>query len=428
MSSPKELNNKVKANSFDDLEIEKAKKKSINNSGESLGSQDDLNVKPPKLSEEEFVAKYTQDQEVKPKSIIRRFFSYVGNKVKTGLDSKVGKVIVKIGKVLTSNTLTRSIIIVVAALTITGVFPPAAPVVLGMAGVSLAAVAIGAGIDAYKTRKLRKLATENDLLVRNRGDVDKQKQLFIIDPRLGKILEKQLYIPNNEITSDKFKIDYKATVIGNIKKVLADSAPDIADLVAATASLGSGNLLSIAKVVKAGACVALGLGAGVYSTKQRADIVSMLKININEELKGQKIDNYSNLQELAEIVKKQEIQTMAIAELMRDENYFDLTDQQKSDKFEEYKANITKLKKDDKVKNTGYLEDLVKAHNPFYNQPNKVQEYTELTKAMKKNAEKAIVINPSISKSTSLPNIQKDNPKKNPESQKGKKRQSIISL
>lgn len=143
MSSPKELNNKIKKNSFDDLEIERIKKKGISSIRESIGRQDDLNVKSPKPSEEEFLAQFTKNGEIiKPKSRIRRFFSSISNsaivnKVKSSVSWLLST---KVGKILTGKAFGSAITIVFATVTLSTVFPPSASIVFSMAAVSLAAV------------------------------------------------------------------------------------------------------------------------------------------------------------------------------------------------------------------------------------------------------------------------------------------------
>ncbi|XVN42072.1 MAG: hypothetical protein RCG15_05165 [Candidatus Rickettsia vulgarisii] len=386
MASLKEFNDKIKKNSFDDLEVEKRRKESLSNSKESLRSHDDLSIKSPKLSEEEFFKKFEKNEEIaKPKSRIRRFISYVGNvnKIKSGVNWFLDS---KIGKILTGTATGRAMTVGFAILTLSSAFSPAAPIVLAMAGVSLAAVAVGVAVDTYKTRSLRKLATESNLLVKNRGNIDKQKQLFKIDPSLEKILDKQLNKSTNEIVDDKYKIDYTTEIAKEIKNALVNNTPSIANFVVSASIAATGNVISILKAIKDGTIMVSSLSYSGYSAKQGIDLVTALKINVNNELKHQDVGHYDNLQELGNIVKNQEIQTLAITGLMCDKNYFKLTDQQKRDKFEEYKENITKLKKNEKVKKEGYLGDFAKAHNPFYEQPSKVSEYTELTKAIANRA------------------------------------------
>ncbi|MCC8417598.1 MAG: hypothetical protein LN588_03715 [Rickettsia endosymbiont of Bryobia graminum] len=431
MPSPKALNNKIKKNSFDDLEIERIKKKGISSIRESIGSQDDLNVKSPKPSEEDFLAQFTKNGEIiKPKSRIRRFFSSISNsaivnKVKSSVSWLLST---KVRKILTGKAVGSAITIVFATVTLSTVFPSSAPIVFSMAAVSLAAVAVQAVYDTYKTRSLRKLATESNLLVKNRGYIDKQQQLFKIDPSLEKVLYKQIVTKDIKDKQDKYKVDYTKEAVNGIKKVLVGNIPSIASTVASASTAATGNVVNILKTIKDGTMLVGSLSYAGYSEKKGIDLITAFKININNELKNQNIIDYKNLQELGKIVKTQEIQTMAMVELMRDKDYFRLTDQQKIEKFEKYKTNIAELKKGEDVKKEGYLDDLVKAHNPFYEQPNKLSEYTGLTKGMKLDVEKIVVIDSPLQRSVSSPNLPKDNAKKISQSQKGKKRDSVISL
>lgn len=472
---PKQRKAKL-SKSFDDMELERENKLKRTPSQKSVKSKDDLYIIEQEKSEklkslktnevkisDEFAKSLEQENiELKKESRIKRFF----NKVKSVWDwtksTRAFKGIkwlldTKVAKVLFGSAVGRTVTIVLTILTLTGVFPPAG---LAAAAIALAGVTSEIIVDVLKTRKLRKLAQENDLLMQNRGDIDKQQYLLLLDPKLAKALEKKLHVPNNHVPNGKGKyyhyVDPKVEMVFSASKFIVDNVQNAASLASSITAAISGNLVQILAAVKSGTLSAISMiGSGV-AEKDSANLTTAFKININDELRKDDVAHYRNLRELREVAQKQHIQTATLAELIQDKDYFKLTDEQKQNKFDIYQQALTELMFDKnynkltdeqkratlhtavnkleekatepetKEKNKSnniltaaakgtlsILKDLVRVHNPFYEQPKVIRDYSPLTKAMeaaKKSAKEIVTpeVIAQLRKSKSAPNLSQE--------------------
>ena len=353
----------------------------------------------------------TPTEEVKP-SRIRRFFSYIGTKAQAAMETKIGKVLI-------GTALSRSITILFSAAVLSGVFPPAIPFAVTAAVVSLGAVAVAAVIDTVKTRSLRKLAAESDLLVKNRNALSLQEQILKINPELSEILNDR---PNSQQQGNNYSVGTQKVLNAGI--AVADTVPAATNFaLQSMLAAGTGNPITILNAIRTGV-VAAGtfVGGGVFA-KYTVDIAKALKMHISEE--RQYVGKYKNTEELRQKVEKQEIQTLALQELSMSK-YIKLTPGEKKKKFIElthhYEAQVksynqltTQEARDNFAqvaleqqqvgqsvskesarlteerlqqiaqplakKSDSILSDAARAHDPFYVQPT-LKPNSELAKAL----------------------------------------------
>lgn len=463
--------------SFDDMELERENKLKRTPSQKSVKSKDDLHIIEQEKSErlksvktnevkisDEFAKSLEQEStEPKTESKFKRFL----NKIKAAWywtkSTRLFKGIewlldTKLAKVLFGSAIGRTVTIALAIVTLAGVSPPAA---LVAAAIALAGVTSEIVVDVIKTRRLRKLAQENDLLMQNRGDIDKQQYLLLLDPKLANALENKLHIPNNHVPNGKDKhyhyVDPKIEIAFSTSKFLIDNIQNSAILASNITAATSGNPVKILAALKSSTLSAISIiGSGV-TEKDSANLTIAFKININDELRKDDVAYYRNLRELRGITQKQHIQTAALAELIQDKDYFKLTDEQKQNKFDIYQQALTELTFDKnynkltdeqkqatlhtavnkfeekpnekatepetKEKNKSnnilteaakgtlsLLKDIGRTHNPFYKQHKVIRDYSPLTKAMesaKKSAKDIVTpeVIAQLRKSKSVPNL-----------------------
>lgn len=338
------------------------------------GSKDDFDVvyHTPLPSKEE------------KRSGISRFFSYI-------IESKAGKV-------LFGTALSRGITIVFTTAVLSGIFPPAIPFAVTAAIISLTAVAVGAIVDTIRTRSLRKLAEESDLLVKNRTALSKQEYILQnLNPELSEILKDQLDKPEpQQHRKDKDYIGSGKTA--NVSQVLLDSVPSAANLTLnSIIAVATGNPVEIAKAISAGTMTAAALIGGGAVAKSAVNVAKGLKLHINEERLRTK--KYKNVDELRKNVRKQEIQSMALEQLLQDKDYFKFTPEEKRAKFQELTETLKKQQSQPVAKKSdSILSDLGRAHDPFYVQPT-LKPNSGLTKAMaSEKAEESVrsIITPRV--------------------------------
>ncbi|WP_375332190.1 hypothetical protein [Candidatus Tisiphia endosymbiont of Temnostethus pusillus] len=463
--------------SFDDMELERENKLKRTLSQKSVKSKDDLHIIEQEKSErlksvktnevkisDEFAKSLEQENtEPKTESKFKRFL----NKIKAAWDwtksTRLFKGIewlldTKLAKVLFASAIGRTVTIALAIVTLAGVSPPAA---LAAAAIALAGVTSEIIVDVIKTRRLRKLAQENDLLMQNRGDIDKQQYLLLLDPKLAKALENKLHVPNNHVPNGKDKnyhyVDPKIEIAFSTSKFLVDNLQNAANLASNITAATSGNPVKILTALKSGTLSAISIVESGVKAKDSANFITAFKININNERRKNDVPYYGGLPELLDITQKQHIQTAALVELMQNKDYFKLTDEQKQDKFDIYKQVLTELMFDKnynkltdeqkratlhtavnkfeeksnekatepetKEKNKSnniltaaakgtlsLLKDIGRTHNPFYEQPKVIRDYSPLTKAMeaaKKSAKEIVTpeVIAQLRKSKSEPNL-----------------------
>ncbi|WP_341752272.1 hypothetical protein [Candidatus Tisiphia endosymbiont of Piscicola geometra] len=463
--------------SFDDMELERENKLKRTLSQKSVKSKDDLHIIEQEKSErlksvktnevkisDEFAKSLEQENtEPKTESKFKRFL----NKIKAAWDwtksTRLFKGIewlldTKLAKALFASAIGRTVTIALAIVTLAGVSPPAA---LAAAAIALAGVTSEIIVDVIKTRRLRKLAQENDLLMQNRGDIDKQQYLLLLDPKLAKALENKLHVPNNHVPNGKDKnyhyVDPKIEIAFSTSKFLVDNLQNAANLASNITAATSGNPVKILTALKSGTLSAISIVESGVKAKDSANFITAFKININNERRKNDVPYYGGLPELLDITQKQHIQTAALVELMQNKDYFKLTDEQKQDKFDIYKQVLTELMFDKnynkltdeqkratlhtavnkfeeksnekatepetKEKNKSnniltaaakgtlsLLKDIGRTHNPFYEQPKVIRDYSPLTKAMeaaKKSAKEIVTpeVIAQLRKSKSEPNL-----------------------
>ncbi|MCC8371794.1 MAG: hypothetical protein LN568_03455 [Rickettsia endosymbiont of Pseudomimeciton antennatum] len=481
---PKERKAKV-VKSLDDMELERANKLATTSPTKPERSKDDLSIIEQEKSDKlksvktneirissEFLKYLEQEKkEIKTESKIKRAFSYIVNKAESAWNwiqnTKASKAVTwllntKLAKIALGSAVSRAITTTLAIVVLAGISPPTA---LAMAAVTLVGVAGGMVAETIKIRNLRKLAQENDLLMQNRGDISKQQYLLTLDPKLAQLLEKKLYVPTSvpgEENKHYHYVSSKAELALSTSKFFMDNIQEAASLASNIVAASSGNPVKIASAVKSGTASAISLISSGLTEKQSVDLATAFKININGELRKSDVANYQNLQELREIAQKQHIQTAALTELIRDKDYFKLTDEQKQNKFDIYQEALTEISHDknyrkltdeqrrdilhvainkledksnekpseksneqetetkEKKKSNNilvsaakgtlsFLKDLGRAHDPFYEQP-EVKGDSSLTKAMgsaKKSAEEIVTpaVIEQLRKSKSVPDL-----------------------
>lgn len=374
----KEKNLKKKF-SFDDLEIEKLKKEKLSEIPSIKKAKDDFNLT------------YKQDSKEKPlekKSKIAQIFQ----KIATVWDKFKNS---KVGKILFSNSLSYAISLGGAVIAVAGLFTPVSPLIIATA----ASAAIGVGIQAVsetiKIHNLRKLHKENNLLVQHRNAKAEQDYILSLEPSLNNILKNELYVPPNEgkyLYNDKYQVN--STNLKSAGIVLAKNIGGFASVLSSAIAQGvSGNVVAILKATGYGILTSASLITEGLSEKEKIEIKTIFKLNINEEYKKSDTPNYQNLDQLEDYTKKQILQTLALKNLITDENYLKMKDEDKKQKFKEIKNNFdTEVKKkgvkaffkENKItidnKKESYTKNFKRILDPFYESPSKAQEYSSLAK------------------------------------------------
>ncbi|WPY00408.1 hypothetical protein Trichorick_00282 [Candidatus Trichorickettsia mobilis] len=148
-------------------------------------------------------------------------------------------------------------------------------------------------------------------------------------------------------------------------------------------------------LAKTGVMTAISGGLGVTGQKAIDQKRFELKQGIDAERGKPDTPGYDNITELRQAKREQQKQTMALKQLVSNEDYFKMSDQQKLDKFKEVKVQIEqKVEKVQEAKSgfrarvASIFQDVKRAHNPFdkYNPGEianlKITEKSPLTKAM----------------------------------------------
>jgi hypothetical protein len=420
---------KAKSAEFEDINFDAKKKLSVALARKSSRSQDDLAIieQQRKNRSEEF-EKYLQEtllleeKKNQQKSKFRRFLSSTFNKIR----SPVNKLLdTKLGKILTGNALGLAITVIFSALAISGVFPPASVAAIPVAIASLGIALIVEGVKFYKTRSLRKLAQESDLLVQNRGNISKQQYLLKLDPKLAKAVEgKLLPIPNK--TNDpipRHRISNAAEKIKVAGAAIVSNITTATDVAAGIAAAATGNPKAIVTAVKTGVVAAAGIASSTVGAMQEADLLTTLKMQVNFESSRPDVPAYKNIDDLRKLALDQHIQTATLQAVLQDDKYFSWTPEIIKKEFDLYKKAVTEVvmnkdhsklpekeqrekiyrlhelarledpqqdgkftkpKNDNKAKNAvkEALKDFGRVYNPLYTPPTKVTPDSPLTKAL----------------------------------------------
>ncbi|HJD56382.1 MAG TPA: hypothetical protein LFW21_07260 [Rickettsia endosymbiont of Pyrocoelia pectoralis] len=310
----------------------------------------------------------------------------------------------KVGKVLFSNSFNYAVTVACIAVAASGLFAPVAPLVIATASVAAVGMGINAITETLKIRNLRKLHKENNLLVQHRNAKVQQDIMLSLEPNLNNILGKELYVPslkNENYGKDKYKIDKNVERAKNTMRVITNNIPGFVGTAAAIAAGASGNVIAILKATGYGVVNSVSLISGSLNEEEKREVKAIFKSNINEEYKKKDTPHYQNLAQLEDYSKKQILQTLALKKLITDENYWTMKDEEKQQKFREIKNNFDleisnkglkaflekhQVLLDDKKEN--YAKSFKRTLNPFYENPDKAQEYSSLAHAMNNNSKK----------------------------------------
>ncbi|MGX6960577.1 MAG: hypothetical protein ACIPMY_05115 [Rickettsia endosymbiont of Pentastiridius leporinus] len=304
----------------------------------------------------------------------------------------------KVGKILFSNSFNYAVTLACITVAASGFFTPVSPIVVATASVAAIGIGINAITETLKIRNLSKLHKENNLLVQNRNAKAQQDMILSLEPNLNNILGKELYVPsskNENYSKDKYKIDKNTDRAKNTMRVITNNIPGLVDTAATIAAGVSGNVIAILKANGYGVVNSVSLINSSLNEEGRREVKTIFKLNINEEYKKKDTPHYQNLEQLENYATKQALQTLALKKLITDKNYWNMKDEDKLQKFQEIKNNFNSeinkeglkpfLEKNkiwlDNKKQT-YKGNFKRMLNPFYENPDKAQEYSTLTRAI----------------------------------------------
>lgn len=307
----------------------------------------------------------------------------------------------KIGKILLSNSLNYAISLTGAAIPVSGLFTPVSPIVITVAAITAVGVGIQAINETVKIRNLRKLHKENNLLVQNRNAKAQQDYILSLEPRLKDSLKSELFTPpkkEKDFNSDKYKVTSK-----NLKSIGIVLTNNVAAITSAIVQGASGNVLGVLRATGYGILTSVSLITGGLSEKEKNRIRTIFKLNINEECKKHDTPDYKNLDQLEKYTKEQILQTAVLKKLITDKNYWKMKDNDKREKFHEIRNTFigeirnngfndfcNKNKVSLNIEKESYAKDIGRVMNPFYEKPNKAQEYSNLANVMNKRRRSAI--------------------------------------
>lgn len=311
----------------------------------------------------------------------------------------------KIGKILLSNSLNYAISLTGAAIAVSGLFTPVSPIVITVAAITAVGVGIQAINETVKIRNLRKLHKENNLLVQNRNAKAQQDYILSLEPRLKDSLKSELFTPpkkEKDFNSDKYKVTSKN--LKSIGIVLTNNVAGITSAISTAIVQGaSGNVLGVLRATGYGILTSVSLITGGLSEKEKNRIRTIFKLNINEECKKHDTSDYKNLDQLEKYTKEQILQTAVLKKLITDKNYWKMKDNDKREKFHEIRNTFigeirnngfndfcNKNKVSLNIEKESYAKDIGRVMNPFYEKPNKAQEYSNLANVMNKRRRSAI--------------------------------------
>lgn len=312
---------------------------------------------------------------------------------------KVGSVIKSVAmttkKIALSPLVSRTIVIGSAIAAFAGL-SAVSPV---FAGIGLASVAVGVGIDTYLVAKTRALHKESRYLARHRLAVNEQKNILSKSPKLETALGTKLYKPTKEgklsekdrlfQDDSKDKKTFWAYAQGTAKTI-TQNAVTIFDAAV------NHNPLTILKAV----------GYTVWGISSSGGDVLTMEDKRNEfrqhiDLERSKSDSpgYNNRHELKKASHDQKVQTLTLMELTKDNSYLSQDKETINARFDAIKIRIEEKEKMfdlqyrpiAKIKNA--LVSALHAHNPF-------SKFNDVEKLSTKLSEKDIQLykRPQISK------------------------------
>ena len=243
--------------------------------------------------------------------------------------------------------------------------------------IGLTSIAIGAGMDTIQTYNLRRSKKEHSLLIKNRNAKSKQDQMLELEPKIANALKNELYIPerkNKRSVTERYRKlrEEKVSPSSWGKALFKSSISAIKTVGAAIAQPGVVSIGKIALSIK-----------GIYgeANKQltKKQIGREFKAGVNSERDKADTPGYDDLTELAEKVRKQRIQSLAIQKLIISGKYRTASQKEIRAEFQQLKQDIEKteaavVSRRGIINKTRIMaKSFVKAHNPF-------SKYTQLDK------------------------------------------------
>ncbi len=282
-------------------------------------------------------------------------------------------------KILSSNTLSRSIATVFITSAAMGITAGGWPV----AGAGIAAVAIGMAIDTAIVDKTRRLYKEAKFLHRHREASDKEKIICKQNPHIAEALKESLYKPKNEGKSTHKRLTRDISTGRRYTEGYLTGLA-IAAVGCAASIVGAVFSHSPMKAMGAAGSVAFGaLGQG-----SRSSTLSQKREDFREYIDSERDRNdspaYDNLLDIKKAAREQKIQTMALKELIKDPQIMSPTcdSEMIKAKFENHKKQIESKESSIIYGNNALYrtsqvaKNFLRAHNPFseYSEPPKVGE------------------------------------------------------
>ncbi len=273
----------------------------------------------------------------------------------------------KLGKILTGNLFLTGISIAFAAPLL---FTPLAPVTIAIAALSVTSIVINTCSTIYKTRKIRKLQQEHNLLVQNQVALNKRDTLLAANPDLSIILTGKLYDQKNTTHKKHYSTNHATEVIANT--ILNNASYAALKIINAVPSIATGN---IPYLIENGAILTGFIGLTAYSESSYTNLVATFKDSINKHNENPKIGGYKNIWQLKEVTRQQRIEAMVLEGLINDPAYGNMTIKEKKQKFEDLKVEISdreeKIRKGHSIFSgfSSVAKDFARTMNPFYKKP-----------------------------------------------------------
>lgn len=280
-------------------------------------------------------------------------------------------------KILTSNTVGRVMAIGCIASAALGITAGGWPV----AGVGIAAVAIGMAIDTAIVDRTRNLYKEAKFLHRHREASDKQELILKQNPYIEAALSDTLYKPKQEGKSKDKRLTRDISTgrryAENYTKGLVIAAIDFAASIVGVVFSHS----PIRAIKTAGEIAGGGIGAGSenYTLSQKRE---SFRKYIDSERDKTDTPVYDNLLDLKKAAREQKIQTMALKELLKDPEIMSpmRNSEMIQKKFDTFKKEIESKEKaiiygnNALYRTSQVVKNFFHAHNPLseYSEPDKV--------------------------------------------------------
>ena len=273
---------------------------------------------------------------------------------------------------IASGPVIRTFSIAMASFAITGlaiagvslIAPVSLPVAVAALALTTLSAAGGAIKDVYYTRDIRKLDEEHKVLVKNKDNISVEQQIFKIDPKLKKDLEGSL----DQLSTDSANIGKSNAGIGKLTRSKS-GIKVFAEVVAPTAINIATHVLNPVSITKSAGVAVISMLTGTKEQLSVDEKRHELKQKISDVTHRSGVPDYKNITELRQISRKQEIQTMALKDLVRHPDYFKMDSQARKENF-----NILKQQKEQELplqgskenSVTSIIKDIGRANNPFH--------------------------------------------------------------